>query len=193
MNNECICPYNTIPYIIQEGDTLYQIALRFCIPLNELLKANPYLNPYNFTIGQYICIPKTWEVYTNDDYNICFVYPSHWKKNQDEKYSGLDGFFEIAAISSSNPIEDVCIHEVFSRNRDYGTNAKFIDLKIENQEACLVYPSKDQNSSMDNISCLIVKYPKQLTLKQKNYDYLILWVNKQYIRQIGNTLSFLVY
>ncbi len=193
MNNECGCPNRTTPYIIQQGDTLYQIALKFSVPIYELLKANPYLNPYMLIVGQNICIPKTWEVFTNKDYNVCFMYPSHWKKTQEEKYDGIDGFFEIAAIGSSNSIQDVCIHEAFGRNRNYGTNAKFINLKIENQDACLIYPSNDQTSNMNNISALIVKYPKQIMLKQKNYDYIILWANKEYIRQIGSTLSFLVY
>ncbi|HZJ58168.1 MAG TPA: LysM peptidoglycan-binding domain-containing protein [Clostridia bacterium] len=51
------CPGGTI-YRVQQGDSLYLIGLRFGIPLDRLIAANPQLqDPSRLTIGQPICIP----------------------------------------------------------------------------------------------------------------------------------------
>ena len=45
-------------YAIREGDTFYNLAQRYSIPLNLLLEANPEANPYDLKVGQEICIPN---------------------------------------------------------------------------------------------------------------------------------------
>lgn len=45
-------------YIIREGDSFYNLALRYDLPLNILLEANPQANPYDLKVGQEICIPN---------------------------------------------------------------------------------------------------------------------------------------
>lgn len=45
-------------YVIREGDSFYNIAQRYSIPLNLLLEANPEANPYDLKVGQEICIPN---------------------------------------------------------------------------------------------------------------------------------------
>lgn len=45
-------------YIIREGDSFYNIARTYGIPLNLLLEANPEANPYDLKVGQEICIPN---------------------------------------------------------------------------------------------------------------------------------------
>ncbi len=45
-------------YAIREGDTFYNIAQRYGIPLNLLLEANSEANPYDLKVGQEICIPN---------------------------------------------------------------------------------------------------------------------------------------
>ena len=52
------CPSGTIPYTIRLGDTLYRIANRYNVFLNDLIKANLGINPYLLMIGQVICIPN---------------------------------------------------------------------------------------------------------------------------------------
>lgn len=45
-------------YVVQRGDTMYGIAQRYGVPLNDLIKANPQvLNPNVLAIGQVLCIP----------------------------------------------------------------------------------------------------------------------------------------
>ena len=44
-------------YTIQAGDTLYAIARSHNLSLDDLIKANPGLNPYMIMVGHVICIP----------------------------------------------------------------------------------------------------------------------------------------
>ncbi|NLJ58435.1 MAG: LysM peptidoglycan-binding domain-containing protein [Tissierellia bacterium] len=48
-------------YTIREGDSFYSLSLRYGIPLNLLLEANPDANPYDLKVGQEICIPNVPE------------------------------------------------------------------------------------------------------------------------------------
>lgn len=52
---QCI---NGAYYVIKEGDSFYNIAKRYGIPLNILLDANQRANPYDLKIGQEICVPN---------------------------------------------------------------------------------------------------------------------------------------
>ena len=44
-------------YTIRAGDTLYNIGLMFNVTVQELIVANPGIDPNNLQIGQVICIP----------------------------------------------------------------------------------------------------------------------------------------
>ncbi len=44
-------------YVVQSGDTLYNIALRFNISVNDLTAANPSVNPNDLAVGQQLVIP----------------------------------------------------------------------------------------------------------------------------------------
>ena len=50
------CPNGTY-YTIKRGDTLYSIARRNRVTLQDLLSANRLINPYDIRVGQEICIP----------------------------------------------------------------------------------------------------------------------------------------
>lgn len=51
-----VCPGEI--YTVKAGDTLFRIAQRFNIPLNDLIAANPQItNPALIFPGQQICIP----------------------------------------------------------------------------------------------------------------------------------------
>ncbi|MCK4258012.1 MAG: LysM peptidoglycan-binding domain-containing protein [Halanaerobiales bacterium] len=45
-------------YTIEQGDSLYSIATKYGLSVNELLPFNPGIDPTNLYIGQIICIPK---------------------------------------------------------------------------------------------------------------------------------------
>ena len=50
-------PRNSPVYIVQEGDTLFMIAIRFGVSLDDLLKANPDINPNLLSTGAEVVIP----------------------------------------------------------------------------------------------------------------------------------------
>lgn len=50
------CPEGNY-YFIQPGDTFYSIARRFNVSLDDLLEANPGVDPGSLAVGQIICIP----------------------------------------------------------------------------------------------------------------------------------------
>ncbi|KKM10623.1 peptidoglycan-binding protein [Clostridiales bacterium PH28_bin88] len=52
-----LCPKELTPYTIKAGDTLFRIARRFNIRVEDIINANPGINPRNLQIGQQICLP----------------------------------------------------------------------------------------------------------------------------------------
>ncbi|MBO8171603.1 MAG: LysM peptidoglycan-binding domain-containing protein [Bacillaceae bacterium] len=50
------CPEGNY-YTIRPGDTLYAIARFFNVSVDDLIEANPAINPYQLMPGQVICIP----------------------------------------------------------------------------------------------------------------------------------------
>lgn len=51
-------PPSGSPYVIQPGDTLWLLGLRYGIPWQAIAAANPGLDPYNLIPGQSIVIPS---------------------------------------------------------------------------------------------------------------------------------------
>lgn len=49
---------NGFYYTIKAGDTLYNISQQFGVSVDEIMRANPGINPNNLQIGQVICIPR---------------------------------------------------------------------------------------------------------------------------------------
>jgi len=52
------CPPSYVIYVVQPGDTLWKISRRYRTTIEELIKANPGIDPNNLQIGQKICIPS---------------------------------------------------------------------------------------------------------------------------------------
>ncbi|MBM7581542.1 LysM repeat protein [Caldicoprobacter guelmensis] len=50
------CPEGNF-YTIRPGDTLFSIARRFNVSVDDILEANPGIDPENLRVGQVICIP----------------------------------------------------------------------------------------------------------------------------------------
>ena len=46
-----------VTYVIQQGDTLYKIAKQYDVNVQDIINANPGVNPYNLHVGQVIWIP----------------------------------------------------------------------------------------------------------------------------------------
>lgn len=51
------CP-NGFYYTIKEGDTLFNLSQQFGVSVEEIMRANPGIDPNRLQIGQSICIPR---------------------------------------------------------------------------------------------------------------------------------------
>lgn len=51
------CPPGMIPYAAQVYDTFYKISRYYNITLDDLVEANPDIDPDNLTVGDMLCIP----------------------------------------------------------------------------------------------------------------------------------------
>ena len=52
------CPSGTFAYTVRPGDTMFNIARRFGVSLDALIKANPQIpNPNQIRPGQIVCVP----------------------------------------------------------------------------------------------------------------------------------------
>lgn len=131
------------------------------------------------------------KTYTSPVYKVKFLYPSHWQKVNDERYEGVDGFFQISAISSGGSIDEVCRGEASHPLMPYGSRPSIFKTQIQNQEACLIFPSADQPAEMLRQAALIVRYPKPIQIQETDYNYFILWADERHIKQITSSLMFL--
>lgn len=51
------CPEGNY-YTVKEGDTLYSLAKFFMVSVDEIIRANPGIDPDRLMVGQVICIPR---------------------------------------------------------------------------------------------------------------------------------------
>jgi TolB protein len=131
------------------------------------------------------------KTYRNADFHIQFQYPSHWAEVEEGRYEDSDGFLQISALASNEEIDTVCHNEAFHQLLPYGTEPRIVKTQIQNQEACFIYPSSDQPVDMRGQAALIVKYPTPVVIDGTRYHYLILWVDKNHIDEIGRSVNFL--
>lgn len=50
------CP-NGFIWVVEPGDTIYQIARRTGTSVSAIIRANPHVNPSNMRLGTRLCIP----------------------------------------------------------------------------------------------------------------------------------------
>lgn len=185
------CPHGTTLYNVKPGDTFYSISKQFNIKISALIRANSKVNPDAMLIGQNLCIPKPWNFYSNAQYGVTFQYPYRWSKFGAARYEGIDGFFQIAAVSCNDTIDTVCMNEAFHRLKPYGSHPTISQVTVDSKDACLILPSTDQPMEMKEQSALIFRYPKPIQISEKTYHYFILWANKKHIEDIIHTLRVL--
>lgn len=57
------CPAGQVPYTVRSGDTIWGIARSYGTTTEEILSANPNINPATLQVGQQLCLPFTGERY----------------------------------------------------------------------------------------------------------------------------------
>lgn len=53
-NNSCM----GFIYEVKRGDTLYSISRQYNVPLDAIMRRNPFVDIYNLQIGTMLCIPS---------------------------------------------------------------------------------------------------------------------------------------
>lgn len=130
-------------------------------------------------------------VFRNVVYRVQFLFPSHWVKQNEERYEGIDGFFQVSAIAGSDSIEVVCQNEAYHQLNPYGTSPKISHVTIEGEEGCFIFPSEDQPAEMNRQAALIIRYPEPVIIEGERYQYFILWSDQEHIIDISSSLTFL--
>jgi len=93
--NRFLLGYDT--YRIRLGDTLYLIARRYYTTLQNIINANPQINPNNLQVGKEIIVPYSLDVvYTNIDYTYDIM-----KKN----IEGLKARYPFIEVGSAGKSE----------------------------------------------------------------------------------------
>ena len=57
------CPSGAVPYVVRAGDTLGNIAFMYNTNIDEIIKYNPGINPYQLRVGQQLCVPLPAQLY----------------------------------------------------------------------------------------------------------------------------------
>ena len=52
------CPIGTSSYVVQNGDALYKIAIKFNTTVEAIISLNQGINSENLEVGQVVCIPQ---------------------------------------------------------------------------------------------------------------------------------------
>lgn len=143
---------------------------------------------------------QSTQLYTSSTYHITLNYPKNWQptKGYEERFNGVDGFFQISSIGSNDvlsgqprpTLQDTCNITANHKLRPYGSRPQIQRLRIQGRPACLILASADQDSSMEKMATLIIRYPKPIRIGTMTYDHLMLNADKGHIREIANTLKF---
>ncbi len=67
---------NSIRHVITEGQTMYSLSQEFEVPLDDLLAANPDVNPIALRVGEVVNIPQTEEISRRPAIINGYAYPT---------------------------------------------------------------------------------------------------------------------
>lgn len=127
-------------------------------------------------------------------YKVSFKYPKGWEKNPryEDKYEGETGFFEIGAFEgASENIDETVKQQINEYYKPYGSNPTIRSFVVDGQPARVIYPSEDQlDFYKDRDAGIIIKYPESITIDNQRFDFVDIWVTKEYIPLILSTFKF---
>jgi hypothetical protein len=133
--------------------------------------------------------------YSNYVYKINLEYPSDWQATAGynyDHYDGTTGFFSLSATGDvKTTLDDLVKRDLASPSQEYGSNPSVIDITVDGQEARLITPSADQNALLKGQAELIVAYPIPAIISLQAYPFLVLLADKDHIKDIITSLSFI--
>jgi TolB protein len=133
----------------------------------------------------------TYKVLINPILKIKLDYPNGWINSNNERCEGISGFFQVSAFYSDKTLEDVCRSEAFHKLMPYGSTPTIKVTTINDCPCCFILPDSEQIPDMRTQSAFIIKYKFPLIVKENEYNYLLLWADKNHIYEIANSLQFI--
>lgn len=134
-----------------------------------------------------------WRDYHNHTLGLTLKFPSGWRRAPDYnyRYVGKDGFFQLDAIAGESvKLDRVVSNEIHRKVLNYGALPKIKTMKVDGREARLIVPSGDQPKDMRGQAVVIVRMAEPTRLGCQRYNFLILWADKDHIRDIAGTVKF---
>lgn len=126
-------------------------------------------------------------------YKVNFKYPKSWNKNPryEDKYEGETGFFEVDTFEGTNDIDAAVKEQINEYYKPYGSNPTVRSFIVDGQPAKVIYPSEDQAEFYkDRDAAIVIKYPEPITIDGQQFDYVVIWVTKEYVPLIISTFKF---
>jgi hypothetical protein len=133
---------------------------------------------------------------TSSIFLVSLSIPSTWERvsGYDERFQGEGAFVSLGAKATDtySTIQAVCDDEINHVLQPFGSTPSVQYLSIDNQEACVIIPSDDQNDTMENAAEILVRYPQPVTINGTLYAYAFLqvYVTKGYTLPIIPTIDF---
>jgi LysM repeat protein len=90
LNSNGECPAGSVPYRIRAGDTLNRIARAYNSAAEDILNANPGLNPNYLVIGEQICVPLRIQQYPSCPTTNYYVVRAG------DSFASIAGYFNIS-------------------------------------------------------------------------------------------------
>lgn len=186
------CDGTTIAYLsgckeLQAADELWVVDLGHPAPI-QLLEGEKILA---LQWSPKPVMDLSQQEFTSEIFGVNFQYPATWHRVNDVRYEGDDGFFQISALFGSDNIDEVCHAEAFQQLHPYGSTPRMIQSQNPYEQTCMILPSSDQPADMKDQAAYIAAYPSPMTINGLNYNYFILWADKEHIKDIAGTLQFL--
>lgn len=148
-----------------------------------------------------------WTIHTEPSLDIVFQLPEEWQRIERNgapyEFEGQDGYasFTDSFISPTNfneTVEELCQKELEFANakyqelgqKPYGENPQIIKAQVDQQPACFILPSADQDEHFERKSILFTRYPPGLALKPEQLRFLNMVVDKDHVQSIAETIHF---
>lgn len=171
----------------QAANEMWVVDLRHPVPI-QLVEG---VNMMSLQWSPKPVLDLVLQEFTSEVFGVNFQYPATWHRVNDVRYEGDDGFFQISALFGSDNIDEVCHAEAFQQSMPYGSTPRIIKSQNPYEQTCTILPSGDQPADMKDQAAYIAAYPSLMTIDGLNYNYFILWADKEHINEIAATLQFL--
>lgn len=169
------------------SNELWIINIRHPAPIRAIAGAGA-ITAVQWSYG---AIPtEVYAQFISSTYMISFPYPADWRPVSETRYEGEGGFFEISALSSDLPFQELCRSEAYHRLMPYGSSPRIVPGRVQGLDACYIFPSSDQAPEFRRQAALIVIYPQPVVINGNAYPYFILWADQDHIHAIVNGLRF---